>query len=64
MSSNGRTFGTAGAYEQLTGRVYFSVRIDNPHNAEITDLPRAVNLRDGVVEFSADFVAFRPKDSQ
>ena len=60
---NGKTFGTAGAYEQVTGRVYFSVRIDNSHNAGIADLPRAVNRRHGAVEFSADFVAFRPKEA-
>ncbi len=59
---NGAAFGTAGAYERLTGRVYFSVPVDNPHNSRIVDLKNAVNLKHGEVEFSADFVALRPKD--
>jgi hypothetical protein len=44
------------------GTVYFSVPVDNPHNAGIVDLKNAVNLRNGEVEFSADFMAIRPKD--
>ena len=50
-------------YERITGRVYFSLPIANPHNARIVDLANAVNLKDGEVEFSADFVAVRPKNS-
>jgi len=59
---NGKAFGDAGAYERITGRVYFSLRVDNPHNLGIVDLDKAVNLKDGEVEFSSDFVAVRPKD--
>ncbi len=59
---NGKTFGDAGAYESLAGRVYFSVPVANPHNQRIVDLANAVNLKNGEVEFSADFVAVRPKD--
>src|SRR4051812_38533018 len=59
---NGAAFGTTGAYERLTGRVYFSVPVANPHNSRIVDLKNAVNLKHGEVEFSADFVALRPKD--
>lgn len=58
----GRAFGSAGAYERLTGRVSFSVAVSNPHNRGIVDLDKAENLRDGRVEFSADFIALRPKD--
>jgi hypothetical protein len=58
----GKSFGDAGAYERITGRVYFSLPIDNPHNAPIVDLKNAVNLKDGAVEFSANFIAIRPKD--
>src|SRR5580698_9152156 len=61
---NGEEFGTAGAYERITGRVYFSLPVDNPHNRRIVDLPNAVNLKNGEVEFSSDFIAVRPKDSQ
>jgi Alpha/beta hydrolase domain len=60
---NGRAFGAAGAYERITGRVYFALPVDNKHNQRIVDLPNAVNLRDGQVEFSSDFVAVRPKDA-
>jgi hypothetical protein len=59
---NGQVFGNAGAYERLTGRVYFSVTVANPHNRMVVDLDKAVNLKNREVEFSADFVAVRPKD--
>jgi hypothetical protein len=59
---NGKLFGDAGAYERITGRVYFSLPIANQHNQRIVDLGNAVNLKDGEVEFSSDFIAVRPKD--
>ena len=58
----GKAFGDAGAYERITGKVYFSLPVANPHNQRIVDLANAVNLKNGEVEFSADFVAVRPKD--
>jgi hypothetical protein len=60
---NGKQFGDAGAYERITGRAYFSLPVDNLHNQRIVDLRNAVNLKNGEVEFSADFVAVRPKDA-
>jgi hypothetical protein len=60
---NSKIFGDAGAYERITGRVYFSLPVANVHNRRIVDLGNAVNLKDGEVEFSADFVAVRPKDA-
>jgi hypothetical protein len=59
---HGKFFGDAGAYERISGNIYYSVGIDNPHNARIVDLRNAINLRNGEVEFSANFIAFRPKD--
>jgi len=59
---DGKPFGGAGAYERIIGRVYFSVPAGNPHNRRIVDLDKAVNLKEGEVGFSADFVAVRPKD--
>lgn len=59
----GKAFGESGAYERITGRVYFSVSVANIHNQRIVDLANAVNLKDGEVEFSAEFVAVRPKDA-
>jgi len=58
---NAQSFGDSCPYERITGRVYFSVPIANVHNQAIVDLPNAVNLQNGEVEFSADFVAVRPK---
>ena len=60
---NGRAFGDTGSYERITGRVFFSIAVANPHNRGIVDLGNAVNLKDGAVEFSSDFIAVRPKDS-
>jgi hypothetical protein len=58
---HGRSFGHAGPYERITGRIHFSVAVANPHNRRIVDLANAVNLKNGQVEFSSDFVAIRPK---
>lgn len=58
---HGHPFGDAGAYERLAGRVYFSVPVANPHNLPVVDLRNAVNLKNGEVEFSADFIAIRPQ---
>jgi len=58
----GKAFGDAGAYERITGQVYFSLPVANPHNLRIVDLKNAVNLKNGEVEFSANFMALRPKD--
>ena len=35
---NGKQFGTAGTYERITGRIYFSLPVTNPHNLRIVDL--------------------------
>src|SRR5580658_3896998 len=59
----GCSFGNAGSYERLTGRVYFALPVANQHNFAIVDLGNAVNLLNGEVEFSADFFAIRPKDA-
>jgi hypothetical protein len=59
----GQSFGDAGVYERITGRVYFSLPIGNARNQRIVDLANAVNLKNGEVEFSSDFMAVRPKDA-
>jgi Alpha/beta hydrolase domain len=58
-----KSFGNYGPYERITGRVYFAVSVGNIHNQRIVDLANAVNLQNGEVEFSADFIAVRPKDA-
>jgi hypothetical protein len=59
----GKPLGEVGRYERISGRVFFSVSIANLHNRPIVDLPNSVNLQNGEVEFSADFVAVRPQDA-
>ena len=34
---DGKSFGDTGAYERITGRVYFSVAVANAHNRRIVD---------------------------
>jgi Alpha/beta hydrolase domain len=58
-----KPFGESGPYERITGRVYFAVPVANIHNQRIVDLTNAVNLQNGEVEFSADFIAVRPRDA-
>jgi len=56
------SFGSVGAYEQLTGTLSGEVDPKDPKNAIIQDLDLApVNAR-GMVEYSADFVMLKPKD--
>jgi len=59
---NGKSFGSAGAYEKLTGRVYFAVDPANPHNGQIVDLDKAPRNAQGEVEFSADLYLLKPKE--
>src|SRR5580700_10418049 len=59
---NGKAFGSAGAYEKLSGRVYFAVDPNNPHNKIIADLDKVPRNAQGKVEFSADLFILRPKD--
>src|SRR5689334_9231145 len=59
----GKVFGDAGSYEYIKGHVYFSLALANSHNQRIVDLDNAVNLKNGEVEFSSDFIAIRPKDA-
>ncbi len=57
----GRSFGVAGPYEKLVGRVLFVFDPANPHNARIVDLENAPRNADGMVEAWANFVVLRPK---
>lgn len=59
---DGRSFGLAGAYEKIVGRVYFAVNPDNLHNRLIVDLAKAPRNAQGEVEFSADLYLLKPKD--
>ncbi|HKO13808.1 MAG TPA: hypothetical protein VJV22_17695, partial [Acidobacteriaceae bacterium] len=57
---NGQSFGSAGPYEEITARVYFAVRPDDPHNRIIVDLDKAPRTAAGEVEFSSDLYLLRP----
>src|SRR5689334_523850 len=60
--NDGKPFGAAGAYEKITGRVFFAVDPANPHNRQIVDLDKAPRNAQGEVEFSADLYLLKPKD--
>jgi alpha/beta hydrolase family protein len=57
------SFGSAGIYERITGRVYFAFDPRNPENRKIVDLALAPRNARGEVEAISDFVMLRPKDS-
>ena len=56
------TFGAVGAYEQMTGTFTGEVDPHDPKNAIIQDLALAPLNANGKVEYTADFVLFKPKD--
>jgi hypothetical protein len=56
----GITFGTSGAYEEITGTVHFAVDPANPRNQVIADIALAPRSAEGKVEFSADLVIWKP----
>ena len=58
---SGKSFGSAGPYEKLIGRVYFAVDPSNPHNQIIADIDKAPRNADGKVEFTADLLTMWPK---
>lgn len=57
----GKTFGLAGAYERIQGRVYFALDPANAHDRVIVDLDKAPRNAKGEVEFSADVDILVPK---
>ena len=57
----GRSFGLAGAYEQIIGVVHFAFDPENDANRIIADIGLAPRNGDGKVEMSADFHLVRPK---
>jgi hypothetical protein len=58
----GKTFGKAGAYEKLSGKIYFAVDPRNGANRIIADVDKAPKNASGKVEFSSDFYLIKPKD--
>ena len=62
LLADGRSFGLAGAYEKLEGRVFLSLDPDDPGNARVVDLDKAPRRQDGQVEYAADLYILRPID--
>ena len=60
--AEGASYGNAGSYERLAGRIHFAVDPSNPANRIVTDIDFAPANGAGLVEFSADFVLVKPKD--
>jgi hypothetical protein len=60
--AEGTAFGSAGAYEKLTGRAWFEVDPTLQRNKAVFDIDRATLNAQGKVEFSADFVILKPVD--
>jgi alpha/beta hydrolase family protein len=58
----GKSFGSAGAYEKLSGRIYFAVDPRNSANRIIADIDNAQKNAAGKVEFSSDFYIIKPKE--
>ncbi len=51
-----RSYGLAGPYERLVGKIHYEVDPNNSVNQIITDIEYAPTNAAGMVEFSADFV--------
>jgi hypothetical protein len=58
----GRSFGSAGPYEKITGTAHFSADPANPRNTIIADLDKAPRNSQGRVEYSADIHILKPRD--
>src|SRR5262245_65930191 len=59
----GKSFGSAGSYEKLSGKIYFAVDPRNSANQIITDIDKAPRNAAGLVEFNSDFYMVKPKDA-
>ncbi|MBS0280719.1 MAG: hypothetical protein JSR25_06135 [Proteobacteria bacterium] len=59
---NGKTFGNAGAYEKLVGKVEFALAPKAAINKNIVDLGLAPRNAKGEVGFTADFYMLKPVD--
>jgi hypothetical protein len=60
--AGGAAFGTAGAYERVTGIAWGEVDPRDPRNAGIVNLAKAPRNARGLVEYETDFYLLRPAD--
>ncbi len=61
LLGQGATFGDAGSYETLVGRIDYALDPIHPLNARVTDVEYGVSS-DGLVHYSADVVIVKPVD--
>ena len=61
--AGGRAFGAAGAYDRLTGRIWFAFDPRNPADRGIVDLSLAPRNARGEVEASSEFVLLLPHEA-
>ena len=59
---NGATFGSAGAYEVLSGRAFGELDPKDTHNSLIQDIGLAPRNARGMVEYTASFQIVKPLD--
>ena len=59
---DGKTFGSAGAYERLIGHAYGELDPANQLNSIITDIEHAPRNARGLVEYAATFTLLKPVD--
>jgi hypothetical protein len=60
--ADGKSYGLAGAYERLAGKIYYEIDPDLSSNQIIRDISYAPTNADGKVEFSTDFYLLKPKE--
>ena len=60
--AGGASFGEAGPYERLAGKIRLAVDPKAPQNRVIVDLDKAPKGADGLVECVADFTILKPVD--
>jgi len=59
--AGGRSFGAAGPYEAIRGKIWFALDPGNPYNHRIVDLGKAPRDAEGRVEAWTEFLVLRPK---
>ncbi|TWT50569.1 hypothetical protein Pla22_33120 [Rubripirellula amarantea] len=62
--ANGHVFGRTGAYESVSGRLFFDVDPNADANDRVCDLKLAPKNQHGRVEFWADFFLLRPANPE
>ena len=58
----GASFGTAGPYERITGKIFFAIDPKLAPNRIIADIDLAPRNAQGKVEFSSDFYMLKPRE--